>query len=519
MKPLRMAFAVVIAACTTVAATGQTTLPRPSEVLNRTHVMFQWLPVDGAESYELVVVVDDGSGDPFAGAKPVVSATVPAAMPRTIVTEGLSFGTEYAWRARGIGRRPMPWGPTRHFEVAALPAGFPDVNISTTKGYPIEPGLTMFNLRSPAGLFVGGLAVAVDAIGTPVWAVNIPAGVGDLRLLPNGHVLYESNGHGIEATLENDVVWQSPDGYNVHHEVSPMPNGNYLALVHEFQEVPLPGGGTTTYNGNRIIEFDHVTNEVAWEWNEFDNFSTDDYDVTTGTGDWTHSNAVVYNPLDNSVYHSARHLSRVTRIDYATGNVVYMMGFEMQSGDADFGDNLFSFQHAPQLLPNGHMMLFDNGNRRDHIDQTNETGMSKAIELAFTGDPPTSAEIVWEWTLPLYNFAVGDCDRLPGGNTLVVGGITSQIFEVAPDKTVAWSLETPTAFPDYLIYRAERIHSLLLPIPPDFNGDEHVDGADLGLLLAAWGDCEQGVYCPADLNNDGTVNGADLGLLLAAWGS
>jgi hypothetical protein len=33
------------------------------------------------------------------------------------------------------------------------------------------------------------------------------------------------------------------------------------------------------------------------------------------------------------------------------------------------------------------------------------------------------------------------------------------------------------------------------------------------LLLAAWGQSGN-----ADLNNDGNVNGADIGLLLAAWG-
>ena len=47
----------------------------------------------------------------------------------------------------------------------------------------------------------------------------------------------------------------------------------------------------------------------------------------------------------------------------------------------------------------------------------------------------------------------------------------------------------------------------------DLNGDGTVGGADLGLLLAGWG--EPG---PTDLDGDGTTNGADLGLLLAAWG-
>ena len=48
---------------------------------------------------------------------------------------------------------------------------------------------------------------------------------------------------------------------------------------------------------------------------------------------------------------------------------------------------------------------------------------------------------------------------------------------------------------------------------PDFTGDGSVDGADLTVLLAAWGSSGS----PADLDGDGTVGGADLALLLGAW--
>lgn len=54
------------------------------------------------------------------------------------------------------------------------------------------------------------------------------------------------------------------------------------------------------------------------------------------------------------------------------------------------------------------------------------------------------------------------------------------------------------------------------PCPSDFNGDGIVNGADLGLQLAAWGSCP--APCIFDLNGDGLVDGADLGLELAAWG-
>lgn len=51
--------------------------------------------------------------------------------------------------------------------------------------------------------------------------------------------------------------------------------------------------------------------------------------------------------------------------------------------------------------------------------------------------------------------------------------------------------------------------------PGDLDGDGFINGADLGLLLGAWG--TDGEPIGADINDDGTVDGADLGLLLGAW--
>jgi hypothetical protein len=48
----------------------------------------------------------------------------------------------------------------------------------------------------------------------------------------------------------------------------------------------------------------------------------------------------------------------------------------------------------------------------------------------------------------------------------------------------------------------------------DMNNDQRVNGSDLGVLLGAWGPCDD---CPADLNHDGHVGGSDLGILLGNW--
>ncbi len=52
------------------------------------------------------------------------------------------------------------------------------------------------------------------------------------------------------------------------------------------------------------------------------------------------------------------------------------------------------------------------------------------------------------------------------------------------------------------------------PFPTgDVNKDGFVNGADLGLLLGAWGTAD----CDADINFDGVIDGSDLGLILGNW--
>jgi hypothetical protein len=54
------------------------------------------------------------------------------------------------------------------------------------------------------------------------------------------------------------------------------------------------------------------------------------------------------------------------------------------------------------------------------------------------------------------------------------------------------------------------------PCPGDLVPDGDVNGADLGVLLGAWGPCPKG--CVADIDGNGIVDAADLAILLGAWG-
>ncbi|MBX3354456.1 MAG: hypothetical protein KF724_02015 [Phycisphaeraceae bacterium] len=57
-------------------------------------------------------------------------------------------------------------------------------------------------------------------------------------------------------------------------------------------------------------------------------------------------------------------------------------------------------------------------------------------------------------------------------------------------------------------------HGTVMACPPDLDGSGVIDGADLALLLGAWGGSG-----PADLDGNGTVDGADLAILLGEWGT
>ena len=91
-------------------------------------------------------------------------------------------------------------------------------------------------------------------------------------------------------------------------------------------------------------------------------------------------------------------------------------------------------------------------------------------------------------------------------------------IELAPGRYVIWCDATARIDdPNGRMERSSRteIDLVFNPLTPgDFNGDGQINGADLGILIAKWGTCDD---CPEDLNHDGQVDGADLGLFIAYW--
>ncbi len=112
--------------------------------------------------------------------------------------------------------------------------------------------------------------------------------------------------------------------------------------------------------------------------------------------------------------------------------------------------NGFGSSHDVHVLPNGHLLFFDNG-------KVHNPGQSRAVEyvldpLAFT------ATMVWEYRHNPSIFApiLGSVERLGGGNTVIGFGAAGTVTEVSASGNVVWegNLSART------FYRVRRVPSL-----------------------------------------------------------
>jgi hypothetical protein len=183
--------------------------------------------------------------------------------------------------------------------------------------------------------------------------------------------------------------------------------------------------------------------------------------------DWTHSNSVFFDENSESVFVSVRNLSRITKIDYASKNLIWNMGKADFMNEIYFEDDLnFSQQHSVQVLESGNLLFFDN---HRYLDPE----LSRCIEVSYD-ESNYSAEIVWEYVLPeeMFTGSRGECDRLENGNTLITAGRTGNTLEVTPENVVVWHLEVENQGFNVTMYRSSRIPHLY-PIAFSLSIDEY----------------------------------------------
>ena len=234
---------------------------------------------------------------------------------------------------------------------------------------------------------------------------------------------------------------------------------------------------------------------------------------------------------------------------YGSNSSAFIRGCRFESNASDFGgavylyrsailvdDCVFSANIASDM--GGGLMLFEstgtvsgnlfsgntaalsgagNGSAFHSVGALNADETVEMIDctvLANFGGIDVAAVEMFEWPegrrgrLRISNTTISD--NGPGGGLRVRG--TQQACTLAAGTVICGNASRNVAGP-YLVSGAVQICDCLA----DLTLDRIVNGADLGVVLAAWGAASaNGV---GDANHDGFVNGADLAQVLAAWGA
>jgi Arylsulfotransferase (ASST) len=258
--------------------------------------------------------------------------------------------------------------------------------------------------------------------------------------IPNPSHLGQSGSKG-GAALEMDwkgrVLWEvkHPDH---HNDGIRLRNGNVLLVC----AMPLAdeivrkvrGGRPGTEYDNGKMEGDYLVEmttegKVVWEWRAWEHLDPVRDSITAvqdSRDEWMHANGVSEMP-DGNILVSFRNISTVVMINRSTGEIYWKLGAPPLSG-----------QHAPYMLANGHVLLFDNGPHR--LDES--FPFSRVLEI----DPATK-NIIWTFqeSIPSKFFSprISNAQRLPNGNTLINEGSFGRFFEVTAGGDIVWEYVNP----------------------------------------------------------------------------
>jgi hypothetical protein len=412
----------------------------------------------------------------------------------------LRAATVYAYQVfvtDSDGRRSRE-GPKGTFTTGALPDGLAAARFNVRGGAPTLD-LTFLEFRQHE--FVG--LAAFDGEGHVVWYFEPPEGeqpyVMDQRA--DGNIVYVAGFKGgttalglVEITPVGTEVARYMDDCNgfgpIHHEVQALQDGRVLYLSREvlwegYEGRPAPQEGDT------VGIWDPVTGEAEIVWNIFDFISPTERvephsnyrlpghplwggcDRDRSVEDWSHGNSAVMSE-DGGVLVSLGHLNQVVLIAPDLQSLRWRLG----GPGSDFtflrDRDRFYAQHSAISLPNGNVLLFDNGNRRPD----SEGGQfSRALELELDLDEMT-ATTVWEYryTQPLFAICCSSVQRLENGNTVVMFGSMFAdkccriyvIAEVDGAGRTLWEVRhvSPGKQNQYRVYAAESIMGERRLAPP-----------------------------------------------------
>lgn len=349
--------------------------------------------------------------------------------------------------------------PTRGYAIdtvrittGPLPDFLPDIEIVEADPSRMEEGWTFSTLSVFTENGHRTYPIMFDATGDIRWFMDL-SGLGGIVTtaprLANGNLglMY---GHSVyEYDMLGNVLneWQVP-GYWTHHEIVEKPDGNFILAVDK--------AGLETVE-DHIVEIDRTSGAIVQEWDLRALLDVDRRDLMGSDQDWLHMNAIWYVESDDALIISGRNqgVVKITRDNELEWILAPHKGWgkagldgegyetseflltavdaagesyrePVQMGTEDATD--FSWvwgQHAPMLLPNGNLFVFDNGLRRNFVDDGNI--FNRGVEYEIDEQAMTVRQ-VWQYGKErgrdFQSGIISDVDYLPDtGNRLIMPGI------------------------------------------------------------------------------------------------
>jgi hypothetical protein len=295
------------------------------------------------------------------------------------------------------------------------------------------------------------------------------------RLLPDGDLVavYERPdrtpyGWGLARfDPEGQLRWGVIE--HLHHDFALGPDGRTYALGHEIRTEPREG--LAPVEAPFFDEFLVILSpdgDVLERISIFDAFARSPYrnallelaDLDNLKGDYLHPNAVelvderiaarVQGWQAGQVLVSLLEMDGLALIDPEAREVVWFMR------------GAWHEQHDPDLLPDGHILLFDNQGDL-------AAGMhSRILEI-----DPVSGSIVWQFASTdeesFYSKALGSQQVLDNGNVLITESVRGRIFEITRSGRVVWEYLNPAELNGFHAYvmGAQRLPAGSLPFLHD----------------------------------------------------
>ena len=289
------------------------------------------------------------------------------------------------------------------------------------------------------------------------------------------------NNRVIEIDPAGNIVWQFGNG-PADHSANAITGTNDAERVGSLTLMSGTGtpAGTTAYckDGcvdNRVLLVDQAGN-IVWQYGQFG---------VTGFGP-NQLNTPVQNTFlpNGNVLITDQGNERIIEVQRSNNAIVWQYG---QNGIVGVGRNQLNNPNAAELLPNGHILISDENNNR-------------AIEV--THDTPS--RIVATFTAHGTVSGVAFASRLANGNTLITDSNNARIVEVDAKDNPIWQYFTNTragSNPAPLPTRAVRLANGNTLISDQFNDQViEITTTTSPTIVASYGTINSPGYSPSNAN-------------------